>query len=156
MELHPPLHFSVVVIEKGAFGSAFFSHELHFTFVYTVKYQNFFYKTNCFVVSQLFSVARHAGRFELGSQPTLLYARLSIVSLSHLGNLTRCLSFIPFKSFLKGINSLLLWSQWKVRTTAFSRFIGRYRRKKFEFKSRWLSRLELHLCREVIHSQRMI
>ena len=38
--------------------------------------------TNCFLVSQLFGVARHAERFKLGSKPTQLYARLSILSLS--------------------------------------------------------------------------
>ena len=35
-------------------------------------------KTDCFVVSQLFSVARHVGRLKLGSKPTQLYVRLSI------------------------------------------------------------------------------
>ena len=33
---------------------------------------------DCFVVSQLFSVARHVGRLKLGSKPTQLYVRLSI------------------------------------------------------------------------------
>ena len=40
-------------------------------------------QTDCFVVSQLFSVARHAGRFKLGSKPAQLYVRLSILQLSH-------------------------------------------------------------------------
>ena len=35
-------------------------------------------QTDCFVVSQLFSVARHVGRLKLGSKPTQLYIRLSI------------------------------------------------------------------------------
>ena len=34
-------------------------------------------QTDCFVVSQLFSVARHVGRFKLGLKPTQLYIRLS-------------------------------------------------------------------------------
>ena len=38
--------------------------------------------TDCFIVSQLFSVARHAGCFKLGSKPTQLYVRLSILPLT--------------------------------------------------------------------------
>ena len=36
----------------------------------------------CFIVSQLFSVARHVGRLKLGSEPTQLYVRLSIIPFS--------------------------------------------------------------------------
>ena len=39
-------------------------------------------QTDSFVVSQLFSVARHAGRFKLGLKPAQLYVRLSIIPLS--------------------------------------------------------------------------
>ena len=35
-------------------------------------------QTGCFVVLQLFSVARHVGRSKLGSKPAKLYVRLSI------------------------------------------------------------------------------
>ena len=35
-------------------------------------------QTESFVVSQLFSVARHVGRLKLGSKPAQLYVRLSI------------------------------------------------------------------------------
>ena len=35
-------------------------------------------QTDCFVVSQLFTVARHVGRLKLGSKPGQLYDRLSI------------------------------------------------------------------------------
>ena len=41
-------------------------------------------QTDCFVVSQLFSVARHVGRLKLGSKPTQLYVRLSIRPLAHI------------------------------------------------------------------------
>ncbi len=34
--------------------------------------------SDCFVVSQFFSVARHVGRLKLGSKPAQLYIRLSI------------------------------------------------------------------------------
>ena len=34
--------------------------------------------TDCFVVPQLSSVARHVGRLKLGSKPAQLYVRLSI------------------------------------------------------------------------------
>ena len=35
-------------------------------------------QTDCFVVSELFSVARHVGRLKLGSKPAHIYVRLSI------------------------------------------------------------------------------
>ena len=35
-------------------------------------------QTDCFVVLQLFSVARHVGRLKLGSKPTQLYVILRI------------------------------------------------------------------------------
>ena len=35
-----------------------------------------------FVLSELFSVARHVGRLKLGSKPAQLYVRLSILPLS--------------------------------------------------------------------------
>ena len=37
---------------------------------------------DCFVVSQLFNVARHVGCFKLGLKPAQLYVRLSIIPLS--------------------------------------------------------------------------
>ena len=37
---------------------------------------------DCFVVSQLFSVARHVGRLKLGSKLSQLYVRLSIIPFS--------------------------------------------------------------------------
>ena len=47
-------------------------------------------QTDCFVVSQLFSVARHVGRLKLGSKPAQLYVDLvsdrsaiSIIEISH-------------------------------------------------------------------------
>ena len=42
--------------------------------------------TDCFVVSQLFSVARHIGLLKLGSKPTQFYVRLSIIPLSQQAN----------------------------------------------------------------------
>ena len=42
-------------------------------------------QTDCFVVSQLFSVVCHVGRSELGSKPTQLYVRLSIRPLGPQG-----------------------------------------------------------------------
>ena len=41
---------------------------------------------DCFVVSQLFSVARHVGRVKLGSKPAQLYFKLSIIPLSQQAN----------------------------------------------------------------------
>ena len=39
-------------------------------------------QTDCFVVSQLFIVARHVRRYKLGLKLTQLYIRLSIILLS--------------------------------------------------------------------------
>ena len=41
---------------------------------------------HCFVVSQLFSVARHVERLKLGSKPAQFYVRLSIIPLSPQAN----------------------------------------------------------------------
>ena len=43
-------------------------------------------QTDCFIVSQLFSVARHIGHLKQGSQPTKLYVRLSIILLNQPAN----------------------------------------------------------------------
>ena len=43
-------------------------------------------QTDCFVVSQLFNVARQVGRLKLGSKPAQLYVRLSIILLSQEAN----------------------------------------------------------------------
>ena len=40
-------------------------------------------QTDCFVVSQLISVVRHAGCFKLGLKPAQLDIRLSTIPLSH-------------------------------------------------------------------------
>ena len=40
-------------------------------------------QTDCFVLSELFSVARHAGRSKPGSKPVQLYVRLSFRPLGH-------------------------------------------------------------------------
>ncbi len=42
---------------------------------------------DCFVVSQLFSVITHKGRFKLGSKPVQLYARPDILPLSQFSDL---------------------------------------------------------------------
>ena len=43
-------------------------------------------QTDCFVESQLFSVARPVGRLKLGWKPAQLYVRLSIIPLSQKAN----------------------------------------------------------------------
>ena len=45
-------------------------------------------QTDCFVVSQLFSVARHAERLKLGSKPTQLQVRLSIIPFSQVNHVS--------------------------------------------------------------------
>ena len=42
----------------------------NFNYIYIYTYCH--PQTDCFVVSQLFSVARHVGRLKLGSKPTQL------------------------------------------------------------------------------------
>ena len=44
-------------------------------------------QTDCFVVSELFSVVRHVGLLKLGLKPAQLYVTLSIVPLSQQANL---------------------------------------------------------------------
>ena len=41
-------------------------------------------QTDCFVLSELFSVARHVGRSKQGSKPIQLYVRLSLGPLGQL------------------------------------------------------------------------
>ena len=65
--------------------------------------------TDCFVVSQLFSVARHVGRLKLGSKSAQLYVKLNIRPLGqqayHVSKgIIRysvatffCLHFIPYR-----------------------------------------------------------
>ena len=58
-------------------------------------------QTDCLVVSQLFSVARHAGRLKLGLKPAQLYVRLSIILLIY----TYIYIYIVFStSFLFGFS----------------------------------------------------
>ena len=57
--------------------------------------------TDSFVVSQLFSVARHVGRLKLGSKPIQLYVRLSIIPLSKpRGSVCVCLLRIRFNIYI--------------------------------------------------------
>ena len=53
-------------------------HLLFYIYIYIYIYICCHPQTGCFVVSQLFSVARHVGRLKLGSTPVQLYVRLSI------------------------------------------------------------------------------
>ena len=52
-------------------------------------------QTDCFVVSQLFSLARHAGRFKLGSRPAQLYVRLGILPSGDIHQVTYVSPRIP-------------------------------------------------------------
>ena len=55
-----------------------------FSDIYTYIYCHS--QTDCVVVSQLFSVARHVGCLKLGSKPAQLYGKLSIIPLSQQAN----------------------------------------------------------------------
>ena len=52
-------------------------------YIYIYIYIYCYSQTDCFIILQLFSVARHVGHFKLGLKPTQLYVRLSIILLSH-------------------------------------------------------------------------
>ena len=95
-----PLHLSVVAIEKGAFWSP---STMVPNFTYLVKWNiNFSWLSNatlslslyiyiyivihrqiCFVLSELFSVARQAKFLKLGSKPGWLKHQSKILPLSH-------------------------------------------------------------------------
>ena len=47
---------------------------LRYIYIYIYCYP----QTDCFVLSELFSVARHVGRLKPGSKPIQLYIRLSL------------------------------------------------------------------------------
>ena len=59
---------------------------ININYIYIYIYIYCHPQTDYFVVSQLFSVARHVGWLKLGSKPTQLYIRLSIISLSQQAN----------------------------------------------------------------------
>ena len=54
-----------------------------FVYIYIYIYIYCHPQTDCFIESQLFSVARLVGRFTLGLKPAQLYVKLSIILLSH-------------------------------------------------------------------------
>ena len=66
-------------------------------------------QTDCFVVSQLFSMARHTGHFKLGLKPTqlnilLLSQQVTYISLGI--NKVLCISFHLYKFCLTGYQSV--------------------------------------------------
>ena len=56
-----------------------------YIYIYVCMYIYCHPQADWFVVSQLYCVARHAGRFKLGPKPTELYTGLCIKPLSHFG-----------------------------------------------------------------------
>ena len=57
-------------------SSGLFENVIYKLFVYKIYICH--PQTDCFVLSELFSVARHAGRLKPGSKPVQLYVRLSL------------------------------------------------------------------------------
>ena len=53
-------------------------HRAYMKYIYEISYIYIYShpETDCFVLSELFSVARHIGRFKPGSKPVQLYVRL--------------------------------------------------------------------------------
>ena len=56
------------------------------TYTYTHTHTHSHPQTDCFVLSELYSVARHAGRSKPGSKPVQLYVRLSSKPVGHQAN----------------------------------------------------------------------
>ena len=67
-----------IVINFSTYCRITILYLLSYIYIYIYCYP----QTDCFVVSQLFSVSRHVGRLKLGSKPAQLYVRLSIRPLS--------------------------------------------------------------------------
>ena len=57
---------------------SFLDHKNIYIYIYIYCHP----QTDCLVITQLFSVARHVGRLKLGSKPAQLYVRLCIRPLS--------------------------------------------------------------------------
>ena len=55
--------------------------QLNKNIIYIYIYIYCHLQTDCFILSELFSVARHVGRLKPGSKPIQLYVRLSLRSL---------------------------------------------------------------------------
>ena len=60
-----------------------FSSSVLHIYIYIYIYIYILSKTDSFVLSELFNVARHAGRSKLGSKTVQLYVRLSLRPLGH-------------------------------------------------------------------------
>ena len=61
-------------------------------YIYILFNQVYIYchpQTDCIVVSQLFSLARHVGGSEMGSKPAQLYVRLNILPISYQATFAR-------------------------------------------------------------------
>ena len=56
-------------------------YKLSIIYIYIYIYIYTLLSSDCFVVSQLFSVVRHVGCFKLGLKRAQLYVRLSIIPL---------------------------------------------------------------------------
>ena len=73
-QLRSAVHLGILT-EKRAFGSQSTTViQLIYIYIYICCYT----QTDCFVLSELFSVARHEGRSKSGSKPIQLYVRLSL------------------------------------------------------------------------------
>ena len=58
-----------------------YAHLCVYIYIYIYIYSH--PQIDCFILSELFSVARHAGRSKPGSKPVQLYVRLSFRPVGH-------------------------------------------------------------------------
>ena len=72
------VHVGIIII---IMSRCKYSHTIIHIYIYIYIYCH--PQTDCFVLSELFSVARHAGRSKLGSKPVQLYVRLSSGPVGH-------------------------------------------------------------------------
>ena len=88
--------------------------------------------TDCLFVSQIFSMAKHTGRFKLWSKPTYLYARFGIQPLSLFSSaqelLRILLAFVCLYfslSATRGLNSSEeLYIMWVAAVSSFARVLN--------------------------------
>ena len=97
-----PTYENIPIVKKQFLQTSLNEHTIY---IYIYSHP----QRDCFVVSQLFRVARHIACLELGLKPAQLYVKLSIITLSHQSTLIssgiirqlcsslRLFTFLPYR-----------------------------------------------------------
>ena len=81
---HVYIYIYIYIYNSKDWDLLYFSKDLlNDLFIQLCIYIYSLLQTDCFVLSELFSVVRHAGRSKPGSKPVQLYVRLSFRPLGH-------------------------------------------------------------------------